>query len=354
MAVSAAQPGLGAQLGFLSGPTQTISTAPSAAPVYANNGPQWQPGNGGWQNPVSGATTPTQTVGGLPSFNYNPAYGGTPAVPNPTTTALQSIEGNTSNLGANSNLTIGNAETNAEAAGAAIGTNLPGYAGLVGQQSSNIMSELEGVLPADVLAVLQQDAGQRGIGTGQTNSPNDTTSWLQSLGLNMLGVEQTGTNNLQTAIGETPTGPAVSATSNEVTPAQQQTASQQQSLYEAAPVPGAAAAANSAAAQAGLGAGAGAAGTAQPGQPPAFTGQQITQQTAAPVNGIDAGTVSALTQAGYSQADIANMTPQQAQQILGNINSTPITIGANNQYTPPSNDYANDEDYATDASDYGD
>lgn len=273
----------------------------------------------------SPAAPTVATAPGLASFNYAPAFGGQPQLPDPNSTAALAISGNNTNLPGVSQLVTGQARANAAAAKVPFQANLPNYDALVGKQSSNIMSELEGVLPPDVLAILKQQGGERGVSTGSPGSPNSDAAFLQSLGLTSLGLEQTGAADLARAIGETPTGPAVNAASSAVTPAQEQAAGAGQSIYNSAPIPAYAASANAAASRAGRAAGADSVN--QPGQPPtipqspSYAGQNTPAYGGTAIGSLDAGTASQLSQFGFSQEEIAGMSPEQAAAIVNSYNS---------------------------------
>lgn len=82
--------------------------------------------------------------------------------------------------------------------------NLPGYAGMVAQRSQNTAQQLSGQLPQDVINQIAQQAAERGIGTGTSGSANSGAAYLRALGLNSLSMMQQGSQNLSTAIADTP------------------------------------------------------------------------------------------------------------------------------------------------------
>lgn len=258
---------------------------------------------------------------------YNPAFGGIPSVPNPVSNTGDVITGDTSQLPSVGALTTGTATANATGAAAQYQQNLPQYNDLIGTSSSDILSNLHGVLPPDVMNLISQQGAERGVATGSPESPNSDAAFLQSLGLTSLGLENTGETQLNSAIGRTPTGPQVNAQAYQTTPAQQQNASQLQSELLAAPIPADAAAANSAAAAAGRAAGSGAvtsptnpslpAGTTQPaGSSPLYQGQQTPQNAGyPPIGEVPGSLVGQLISLGYSQQDIENMSAEDAASL---------------------------------------
>lgn len=82
--------------------------------------------------------------------------------------------------------------------------NLPDYQNMRTQQSANIGSQLQGEVPQDVVNQILQQAAERGIMTGTPGSSNSNASMLRALGLTSIGQQQQGTENLNTAIAQTP------------------------------------------------------------------------------------------------------------------------------------------------------
>lgn len=82
--------------------------------------------------------------------------------------------------------------------------NLPNYAGMIGQRSTNTTNMLQGNLPPDVIRQIQQRGAERGVSTGMTGGTNMSASWLQSLGLNTLGMQLQGSKELTQSITDTP------------------------------------------------------------------------------------------------------------------------------------------------------
>lgn len=284
--------------------------------------------NYGTNSPATGVLAPVAPANQPAPNTYSTAYGGIPQLPNPTTTAANAITGNQANLPAINTLTTGTAQANAAGAGAAVAANLPGYGAMTQQASTNIGAELGGQLPADVIAQIQQQAAERGVATGSPGSPNSTASYLQSLGLNSLQLTEQGNQDLSAAVARTPTGPAVNAANMLVTPAQEQSASAGQSIYNAAPVPSAAGAANLAAQQAGRAAGATAAGQPQlptaptaPGTP-VYSGQQGTTPQTTPYASASNDQTAQIQQL---QMMYPGMTEEEAMALLGPVNGPGVS-----------------------------
>lgn len=82
--------------------------------------------------------------------------------------------------------------------------NLPQYAQLTAQASGNILSNLKGEIPADVLAQMQQQAAERGVASGSPGSPNTNAAYLKAIGLTSLGLQQQGEASLTGAVNRTP------------------------------------------------------------------------------------------------------------------------------------------------------
>lgn len=140
--------------------------------------------------------------------------------------------------------------------GNAVNAQLPGYTGDLATVGQNIASDLAGTVSPDVMAELQQQAGEEGISTGGATGP----AYLKALGLTALGLEQTGQQDLQSILTSLP-GAAISQNPNFYpTTGQTLDAGQQNSVWNAAPNPYLAAQAGLAATQAGFGAGAGSGG----------------------------------------------------------------------------------------------
>lgn len=167
----------------------------------------------------------------LQPSNYDPTYGGIPNLP-PT------ITDTTATLGQNTQ--------------AQMIQNLPNYLAMLGLDTGNIMNNLAGRVNPDVMALLQQQAAERGIATGSPGSPNESAAYLRALGQTSQQLQNLGNTQLTQAMGRTPIQQA--STGSQTTDL-----SALQAIYNAAPIPSYAAAANRNAMNQGLGSGAGAA-----------------------------------------------------------------------------------------------
>lgn len=192
-----------------------------------------------------------------PAGSYNPAYGGIPSVPSPISTAGEAVAGNIGNLGGLYNLAGSVNAFNQQQAPLGLQTNLPGYAGMIGQSSQNIAGHLAGQIPQDVINQITQQAAERGTATGLAGSPNSSAALLAALGKTSIGLQSQGEQELTAAIGRTPQGPLFDPSKFFVTPDQEQAAQAAADLYKSAPIPSAAAAEARRQATAGLGAGGG-------------------------------------------------------------------------------------------------
>jgi hypothetical protein len=181
-----------------------------------------------------------------PGF-YNPAYGGIPQVPNPTATQTGALTGNIGNLANIYGITGGIDTSGINTLATATQGAVPG-----------LTSRLHGELPPDVINLLEQQAAERGIGSGTGFRGAD---YLKALGLTSLGVSTDAAKELETEIGR---APLIDPNRLLVTPDQAQEAQMASNLYRAAPIPGASAAASLGNARSGLRAGLGAV--------PTFTG----------------------------------------------------------------------------------
>ena len=200
-------------------------------------------------------TYPSLTPG--PTQPGQGAYGTVPTVPNPIATAGGAITGNIGNLGSLYGLTTGTSGASAAGANQQYLQNLPGYAALTSTGSSNILSDLHGQVSPDVINLLGQQAAERGVGFG-AGSPNSNAALLSSLGRTSMGLQAQGQQELTSAIGRTPVGPAFNPASMLVSPGDVQGAAYGANVLGAAPNPSDAAGAAIAAARSGLAAGRGA------------------------------------------------------------------------------------------------
>lgn len=166
-----------------------------------------------------------------------PQYGGVPTVPSPEESLAQSLYGTQQNLGGLYGLAGQTNQFNAAQAAGQYQANLPLYGPMTQQASSDIYSNLQGQLPADVIQQMQQRAAERGVQTGTAGSPNQDAAYLRAIGLTSLDLENLGQQQLSQAVARTPTGPLFDPSKFYITPADQSQAQLLANIYAAAPNP---------------------------------------------------------------------------------------------------------------------
>lgn len=263
----------------------------------------------------------TFTPAGLPSYKGPDwtvpnladasAYGSRPSAPSIISTAPQA----TSGAIATGNLAFG---------------QLPGYQQSLANVGGNIQALTAGQVPQDVQNRIATAAAERGVATGSPGSPNANASYLQSLGLTSLGLEQQGQQALNAQTAALP-GAAISQNPNfYVSPEQQYNAALQGSIFAAAPDPAAAARAGMSAAAAGLGAGMGASQPLFPPSLPTITpANSSTATEMATGSGVDTGWNPALNTAAMSQSAVDQILQQYS----------PVTDGSTTQSVDQSTFY---------------
>lgn len=242
---------------------------PYAFPNTAED--SWMPN----RNPVA-APTPTTpaagTLGGAGTQAGSGAFGAVPTVPSLQSTQGQAIGGNLANLGSLSGLTGQLNQLTATQAALPYQLNLPNYSSMLSANTGNILSNLQGQIPGDVSAQLQQLGAERGIATGNPGSPNSNAALLRALGQTSLGLQTQGAQQFNQAIASTPTGAQFNPAQFLVSPAEQQQAQYAANTLAAAPNPNLAAATSLGSALSGLNRGAASVGAA-PGVNPGFANQ---------------------------------------------------------------------------------
>lgn len=110
---------------------------------------------------------------------------------------------------------------NLKAQQAANENRIPGAVDLEKKSSANIGSELAGQVPKDVMELLQQQAAERGVGSGVgADSPNANSAYLKALGLTSIERQKSGQADLSAADARNPGAPLFDASSQLVTPYQ--------------------------------------------------------------------------------------------------------------------------------------
>lgn len=173
---------------------------------------------------------------------YDPAYGGIPQLPMPTSTAGSAIFGDLDNLSSLLTLINGLQAGQEQSLLNTYNTAVPGWSDLTKTASGVAGENLKGEVPQDVISQLTQQAAERGISTGSPGSPNANAAYLRALGLTSLGQEQTGFQQLGQLTTTAPIVQPQNPMPFMVTPAEQQSAAAAQAIYNSAPIPAAAAA----------------------------------------------------------------------------------------------------------------
>jgi hypothetical protein len=167
------------------------------------------------------------------------------------------IGGNLSQLSNLYQLATGMGSASGAGASANLNTALPGASNALGQELGVAESDLAGQISPSTLANLEQVSAERGVSTGDIGSPNSNAALMSLLGNTTEQLQQTGVQDLTSAINSAPVGPQFDPSSMNVTPALDISALQTNSANAAQPNGSAAAAADMAALQAGLAAGKG-------------------------------------------------------------------------------------------------
>lgn len=262
--------------------------------VFTNSPSNWSTSSGGWSgNPwgvrgTGGGTGTGGGYGGGGGGGYAPGtlpgapgtggsgtpYGRVPQVPDPAAVLRSSIRANLGAFGDIEGLARRTNTLSTDEMQRALETSLPGYADTVSSAMGNIASNLRGEIDPGVLGLFQQDAAERGIGTGLSGSPNIDSNYLTNVLRNRLALQAQGQNQLNARVGATPLAPQFNPSSFFVTPAQQFQAQTAANIAAAAPDPAAAAAAARDALNAGarFGAGIGGGGGSGAYRMPSFGG----------------------------------------------------------------------------------
>lgn len=98
---------------------------------------------------------------------------------------------------------------------------IPNAIGLEAQSSKMIEDELLGKIPADVMALLGSQAGERSVSGGMVGAPNAGAAYLRALGLTSLDQQQRGQQNLSAAYARNPAAPIMQLENQLITPLQQ-------------------------------------------------------------------------------------------------------------------------------------
>lgn len=219
-------------------PSVPQASAPTTFPSYLPRTGTTSSGNG--------LMAPNNaSLGAAPAHSGQGAYGLVPTVPNPISTAAGSIAGNTANLPGLSALATDTTKLNANLGALPFQMNLPNYGGMIGSASQGITSNLAGVIDPQEWTQLQQRMAERGARVGiSPSSPNFNTALMTALDQSIAGRQALGQQQLNAAIGRTPTGQAFNTAGQQIQPTDVQAAQYQANVLGAAPDPTMAAQAN--------------------------------------------------------------------------------------------------------------
>lgn len=219
-------------------PSVPQASAPTTFPSYLPRTGTMSSGNG--------MLAPNNaSLGAAPAHSGQGAYGLVPTVPNPISTAAGSIAGNTANLPGLSTLATDTTKLNANLGAMPFQMNLPNYGGMIGSASQGITSNLAGVIDPQEWTQLQQRMAERGARVGiSPSSPNFNTALMTALDQSIAGRQALGQQQLNAAIGRTPTGQAFNTAGQQIQPTDVQAAQYQANVLGAAPDPTMAAQAN--------------------------------------------------------------------------------------------------------------
>ena len=211
--------------------------------MAARIAPTRTPENSAPTDPLQAPNLDGQTPPG-----YDPAYGGSPIVPNPIASAWQASGGDAANLPGL--YSLGNAYNlwNFGQQQQTLGAT-PGY--------SNVTDLMSGKLPQDVINNIAQQSAERGVSGGSPGSPNANAAYLAAIGSDSLKAQQLGQQEYGNLASLYPMAKPFDLSSFFVTPEQQQAANTAANTNAAAPNPRAAADAEQAALLAAIAAGKG-------------------------------------------------------------------------------------------------
>lgn len=211
---------------------------PTNFPSYPTGSPSF-PG----QSSGSGSASPNLDYA-MPHTGQGP-YGLVPQVPNPISTAMGSIAGNTSNLGALTTLGTDTTKLAANLGALPYQMNLPGYSGLLDQSSAGIASNLAGKIDPTTWQQMQQRMAERGVTMGiSPESPAFDSSLTKAVYDETIRRQTLGQNQLNAAIARTPTGEQFNIAGQQINPEAMQSAQMYSNTLGAAPDPAQAAQAN--------------------------------------------------------------------------------------------------------------
>jgi hypothetical protein len=140
---------------------------------------------------------------------------------NPTSYGYYGSSSSGGNVGDLGRLTSNVTNLNIANQQAANAARIPNAPGLEAQSSKMIQDQLMGKLPADVVALLGQSAGERAVGGGMIGAPASWAAYQKALGLTSTDLQERGQRNLSAALARNPAARAMDAESQIITPYQQ-------------------------------------------------------------------------------------------------------------------------------------
>lgn len=189
-----------------------------------------------------GAIGGASVMPGAPGVTGQGAFGLVPQKTNPLWAASQAIGGNVSNLAELTQLGTGTTKLAGDLAAMPFQQNLPGYEGMISEATKGIMENLAGEIDFEKL---QQYMAQRGTGSGLApDSPLNKQRLMQALAQDITQTKALGMQQLNAAIGRTPTGQPFNIAGQQITPGTMQEAQWGANIAGAAPDPTMAAQAN--------------------------------------------------------------------------------------------------------------
>jgi hypothetical protein len=187
----------------------------------------------GYGNPISDPLNFGLSAGGPSSANFGPPtnwiqYGpggaGSKARGDATTPTGAGKAGLKFDISSGSDITnISNLinSINQSAQKTALQNRIPNNPALEAQSSANIGAELQGQVQPDVIRLLQQQAAERGVGTGVGGDAASTNAaYLQALGLTSIGQMKSGQQDLSAADARNPAAPIFDPSKLLMTPEQ--------------------------------------------------------------------------------------------------------------------------------------
>lgn len=162
-------------------------------------------------------------------YSETPSWGGggggtpagvTPAQTQPASVATGTIGNNLANVAALNSLAQGSGAASGAGQVANLNVALPGAQTGIENLLALSQKDLSGQLDPSTINNIEQAAAERGIAIGDPSSPNANAAMLAALGQTTQQLEQTGAQDLASAVGLAPVGPAYNPQQQQMTPAE--------------------------------------------------------------------------------------------------------------------------------------